>query len=81
MVIGLAVARLHVALIGGVLWSIPVETIDFFTPESEPPPLFNNWLFDSGVEISIGLAAVVALWLAKRVVSIVVQRQRDRLGA
>jgi hypothetical protein len=80
MVIGLTVARLHVALIGGMLWSIPVETIDFFTPESEPPPMFNSWLFDTGAEVTLGLAAVVILWLAKRVVSIVVQRQRDRLG-
>jgi hypothetical protein len=81
MVIGLTVARLHIALIGGFLWSIPVETIDYFTPESEPPPLFNNWIFDTAVEIGIGLAAVVLLWLTKRAVGIVVQRRADRRGA
>ncbi|HYM32971.1 MAG TPA: hypothetical protein VEU47_16855 [Candidatus Cybelea sp.] len=74
MLFGLAIPRLHMAIAWSLVWSIPVETIDFFTQASEPPPLLDSWLFDTAVEIGIGLAGTLLVWLVKRAAIAVMSR-------
>ena len=78
IVIGLTVSKLKHAIAGWLLWSLFVEGLDFFTPESEPPPIFSSWSLDSAVEMAMALALMLVAWFFMRLVAAIVNKTGNR---
>jgi hypothetical protein len=81
IVIGVTISKLKHVIVGRLLWSMFVEGVDFFTPASEPPPVFSSWSLDSAVEMAVAFVPMLSVWLLMWMVAAIVNRAGSRKPA